>query len=126
MLKSSIPQDFGMIRIIGSVIILIGSKVYYWTDFKETSSPGKKKFELSGDRIIPKNHILFWKKETYSLQDIREVGFEKGFINDFRFSLKLITKDFRYAIYPIGTLSQKQWKRLEEDFKRHGIKVRYE
>ena len=52
---------------------------------------------------------------------IREVGFYKGFINDFRFSLKLITKDFIYAIYPARILSQKQWKRLEEDFKRHGI-----
>jgi len=83
-------------------------------------------FELSDNYITAKNHILFWEKETYFLQDIREIGFDKGFINNRRFCLKLITKDFKYAIYPAGTLSQKQWKKLEEDFKRHGIKVRYE
>ncbi|TWV12414.1 hypothetical protein FQ707_10090 [Bacteroidaceae bacterium HV4-6-C5C] len=83
-------------------------------------------FELSDNYITAKNHILFWKKETYSLQNIREVGFDKGFINNRRFSLKLITKDFKYSIYPAGTLSQKQWKDLGENLKKHGVKVRYE
>ncbi len=80
-------------------------------------------FELSEDHIAVKNHILFWKKRIYSLQDIREVGFDKGSINNRRFCLKLITKDFKYSIYPAGTLSQKQWKDLGENLKKHGIKV---
>lgn len=81
-------------------------------------------FELSEDHIAVKNHILFWKKRIYSLQDIREVGFDKGSINNRIFCLKLITKDFKYSIYPAGTLSQKQWKDLGENLKKHGIKVR--
>ncbi len=83
-------------------------------------------FELSDNHLIAKNHILFWKKDVYPLQSIREIGFDKGFINNRRFSLKLITKDFKYSIYPAGTLSQKTWKELGENLKKQGVKIRNE
>jgi hypothetical protein len=81
-------------------------------------------FKVSSSFLVVKNHNLWWRKKVYQLSDIEEVVFEThGKMPD---SLRVITKDFRYNLYPAGTLRDNTWLGLKDKLEMQGVKVRNE
>lgn len=83
-------------------------------------------FLLSDRYLLIRNHILFWRKEIYAIKDICEATIENGFKKNKKFSLRLISNNFKYRFYPAWTLSQKTWQSFSNDLRRRDIKVRNE
>jgi hypothetical protein len=81
-------------------------------------------FILTSNFLIVKNSIWFWRKDIYSLENIREIVFEKP-IRISR-SMRVITKDFKSKLYPADSLKNKTWKKLREKIKSSQIKLRNE
>ena len=81
-------------------------------------------FILTDKFLIVKNSIWFWRKDIYSLDNIREVVFETP--HRLSTSMRVITKDFKTKLYPAGSLKDKTWKLLREKLKSREIKVRNE
>jgi hypothetical protein len=81
-------------------------------------------FILTDNFLIVKNSIWLWQKDIYSLENIREIVFEKP--NRLSISMRVITKDFKSKLYPSDSLKNKTWKQLREKIKSNQIKVRNE
>ena len=83
-------------------------------------------FALSEHYFLAHNYILFWQNRVYHLNDIYEIVLEPGKGKGRVDLVRVITKDFKYALYPAGTLSGKTWEQLEKDLKGQGISIRNE
>lgn len=81
-------------------------------------------FILTDKFLIAKNSIWFWRKDIYSLDNIREVVFETP--HRLSTSMRVITKDFKTKLYPAGNLKDKTWKLLKDKLQSKEIKVRNE
>lgn len=81
-------------------------------------------FILTDKFLIVKNSIWFWRKDIYSLDNIREVVFETP--HRLSTSIRVITKDFKTKLYPAGSLKDKTWQLIREKLKSSQIKVRNE
>lgn len=81
-------------------------------------------FEISKNFFVVKNHYFFWKKDIYSISDIKEVVFE---IQPKQANkLRIITKDFKTKFYLAGSLKDKTWLEMKDELESKNIKVRNE
>ncbi|UTW67992.1 hypothetical protein KFE94_07710 [bacterium SCSIO 12643] len=81
-------------------------------------------FVLTSEYLIIQNHILFWRNKTYPLKHINEIIYEsKGKRPN---GMRIITIDYKEALYPAGTLKDKTWMKLKSQLEQHQIKVRNE
>jgi hypothetical protein len=103
------------------LLLIIGSFCTFWFLF---SSYLMNYFALSDKFFAVRNHNYFWKNEIYKIQDIKEIVFESQGKMPNR--LRIITIDFRYKMYPAGTLRNKTWFDLKDKLELKGIKVRDE
>ncbi|QHT71394.1 hypothetical protein GXP67_34420 [Rhodocytophaga rosea] len=81
-------------------------------------------YKVSQTYFVVNNHNLIWINKAYRLADIHEIVFEtRGNLPN---CLRMITKDFRTALYPAGTLRDKTWLALKAKLETHNIPVRNE
>ncbi len=81
-------------------------------------------FEISENLFIVKNHYYFWKKNIFTIDEIREVVFEHNHkrSNSFR----LILKDFSTKKYFAGSLTDNTWREMKNNLEQKNIVVRNE
>ncbi|WP_295237210.1 hypothetical protein [Sediminibacterium sp.] len=81
-------------------------------------------FQVSDNYFLVRNHNFNWKKKAYNINEIKEIVFEtRGKMPN---CLRVITNDFKYNLYPAGTLRDKNWLDLKDKLEKHKIKVRNE
>lgn len=78
-------------------------------------------FEVSNNHFRIRNHLNLWKKDTYKIEDIKEVTFQ----SQVRAPniIKIIFKDHTTKKYFAATLSNRKWKELQQALKNSNIKV---
>lgn len=76
-------------------------------------------FELSNKYLRVRNHIFFWKKMVYALEDVSEVAIEKPLRAPL--SLRVYTKDFKSRLFFAATLRTVKWEDLKNKFEGKGI-----
>lgn len=76
-------------------------------------------FYLDKNYLVIKNHVWPWVNHVYKIEDIKEIVFELP--QKRSLSLRIITKGYYSKLYPAGSLSDKTWKALKEEF--IGLKV---
>lgn len=81
-------------------------------------------FEISKNFFIVKNHYYFWKKDIYSISDIKEIVFENQPKQANK--LRIITKDFKTKFYLAGSLTDKNWLEMKKELENKNIIVRNE
>jgi hypothetical protein len=81
-------------------------------------------FEISKNFFIVKNHYYFWKKDIYSISDIKEIVFESQPKQANK--LRIITKDFKTKFYLAGSLTDKNWLEMKKKLENKNIIVRNE
>lgn len=104
----------------GSVIALLGLSVL-WTVLHGWMM---HYFEVSQKFLVIRNHIFFWKKKIYLVDELMEVVYETR--NKMPNCLRVISKDFKTKLYPAGTLTKNTWLGLKQILEGRGIKVRNE
>lgn len=78
-------------------------------------------FEISDNRLIVKNHILFTRKRTYYLDEISKISFEHTYgLPD---ALRIVTKDYKSKKYFAASLYDSTWASLKETLKELNINV---
>jgi hypothetical protein len=81
-------------------------------------------FILTDKFLIVKNSIWFWRKDIYSLDNIREIVIESP--HRLSTSIRVITIDFKTKLYPAGNLTDKTWKLLRDKLQSKKITLRNE
>ncbi|MBT9393557.1 hypothetical protein KLP40_10325 [Hymenobacter sp. NST-14] len=81
-------------------------------------------FQILNNDLIIVNHIIFWKKELYNMQNIREIVFEQN--GNLPNILRIITHDFKSKTFSATTLSNKKWLDFKHKLEEYDIKVRNE
>ncbi len=76
-------------------------------------------FYLDKNCLVIKNHVWPWVNHVYKIEDIKEIVFEIPYKRSI--SLRVITKGYQSKLYPGGSLRDKTWKAIKEEFK--GLKV---
>lgn len=69
-------------------------------------------FLLEGDELQVRNHVWFWYKKSYPLNDIAGIVFESPYKRSER--LRIRTRDLRSVDYGAGSLRQRHWRALYE------------
>lgn len=106
---------------IGVTLLLVALGIFLFL----ISSVTMYYFGLTQDYLIIRNHNFIRKLKIYSLADIREVVFEAADSRQAH-TMRVITKDFRYKLYPAGTLRDKTWLDLKNKLEMKGVVVRNE
>ncbi|RYJ42507.1 hypothetical protein NU09_2293 [Flavobacterium beibuense] len=78
-------------------------------------------FEISNNRLIVKNHILFTRKRTYNLDEISKISFEHTY--GFPEALQIVTKDYNSKKYFAAGLYDSTWASLKETVEDLNINV---
>jgi hypothetical protein len=78
-------------------------------------------FEISGKKLVIRNHYFPWKRKEYHLSEIEEVAKESHYHRSD--ALRIITYDYQSKLYTAGSLHNKQWDDLFRDLKSIGIKA---
>lgn len=81
-------------------------------------------FLWSGDYLVVRNPVFFWKEKIYKSEYIREVVLEEPYRSPI--SLRVITKDFKTKVYAADSLSKKTWIALADTLRKKIKKVRDE
>ena len=81
-------------------------------------------FYLDKNYLVVKNHVWPWVNHVYKIEDIKEVVFEIPFRKSI--SLRVITKGYQSKLYPAGSLNNKSWKALKEEFEGLMVNIRNE
>lgn len=69
-------------------------------------------FLISKNRLIVKNHLLFWVNKVYYIDDITHVNFESPYRRSE--ALRITTSNFKSRLYSAGSLRRKDWRALKE------------
>ncbi len=69
-------------------------------------------FVVSNQRLIVKNHFLFWTNRVYDINDIIEVDFESPYRRSD--ALRITTNNFKSRLFSGGSLRNKHWIALKE------------
>ncbi len=77
---------------------------------------------LSDKYLIICNHIFFWVKKRFRLEDIKIVVFDTQ--SKAPYAIRVITKDFHNRRFYCASLSEKQWLQLKADLEAKGVSVR--
>jgi hypothetical protein len=78
-------------------------------------------FLLSNNYLQVKNHLWFWKKKTYRLNDIKEIIIEWPFKSSN--AARIILNDNLSILNPAGSLWDKDWTKFIKDLENKGVKV---
>ncbi|NNT72904.1 hypothetical protein HKT18_11810 [Flavobacterium sp. IMCC34852] len=81
-------------------------------------------FEISKNFLVVRNHYFFWIKKVYKIENIHEIVFETQSKQPNK--LRLITKNFESVVFPAGSLSDKTWLEMKQEFESKNIIVRNE
>lgn len=81
-------------------------------------------FQVSDKILLVRNHIFFWKRKAYLVDDIAEFTFETR--GKMPYCLRVITKDYKSKIYPAGTLRLHTCLKLKDRLRSIRKKVRDE
>jgi hypothetical protein len=79
-------------------------------------------FLIDDGYLIVKNHYFLWKNRKISLADIEEVDIETP--NKRSTGLRIMLRNFNSRLYGAGSLRNKHWDELLNDFKLIGIPAR--
>jgi hypothetical protein len=79
--------------------LFLGSQMYY--------------FNISGDKLIVKNHYCIWYKKIYPLDEIQSLIYELR--SKTSSGLGLVLNDFATSSFSAGSLRKKDWKQLMND-----------
>jgi hypothetical protein len=79
---------------------------------------------LNEKHLVIKNHLLFWKRDTYTLSEIKEIVFESHHKEPN--SIRVITKNYFTKKYAAATLNNNTWRKLEAELLKENIIVRNE
>lgn len=77
---------------------------------------------LSDKHLTIKNHLLFWVRKHYRLEDIKIVVFDTQ--SKAPNAIRVITKDFHNRRFYCSSLADKQWLQLKADLEAKGVSVR--
>lgn len=79
-------------------------------------------FKVSDYYLVVKNHVFIWPPKRYRLSDIREVSFDTyGKMPNF---LRVVTRDFKYRMFPAGTLRERDWREMKAKLESNGVIVK--
>jgi hypothetical protein len=78
-------------------------------------------FQLNRKYFRIKNHMIFWKKETFKVEDIKAMTFQSQ--GRAPHCLKIVFKDYSSKKYAAATLSDSKWKELQKHLRELDIKV---
>ena len=81
-------------------------------------------FGITEGELIVKNHLLFWIKKTYRLEDIRDIVLESS--GKLPNRMRIIFKDYRTKKIYAGTLWDRDWRALKIALESSGVSVRDE
>lgn len=81
-------------------------------------------FEISKNYFTVKNHYFFWKNDLYKVSNIKEIVFETQYKQPNK--LRIITNDFKYKVYPAGSLTDKIWIEMKKELETKNVIVRNE
>lgn len=81
-------------------------------------------FEVTDEFFIVRNHIFFWKKHVYKLDEIDQVIFEST--GKAPNGLRVTTKDYRTKLYWASTLNRKTWLAMKQLLDEKGVLVKNE
>ena len=81
-------------------------------------------YGVSDKYLIIKNTNLPWKRNIYSLNDIKEIVIESE--GKMPICLRVITNNFQFKLFPGATLSESTWKQLKTELRNKKIIVRDE
>lgn len=79
-------------------------------------------FEITGQDLVIRNHVLPWVNKKYTLNDLLLVEFEKPHKRSN--AAILFTKDFRRKEYSAGSLRSKHWAAMKDALQKAGIPVK--
>jgi hypothetical protein len=81
-------------------------------------------FELTECFLVIRNHIVEQRKTVYHLSNVKEIVFEtQGRQPN---CMRIITTDFRSALYPAATLKDSNWLKMKKQLELKGVSVRNE
>jgi hypothetical protein len=78
-------------------------------------------FQVTDEHLIIRNHVAFWYKRTYKLDDIQQIRF--GSESKMPTALILYTKDYKKRYFHADTLWKKHWKSLRDDLRSKKVKT---
>lgn len=81
-------------------------------------------FEVTDEFFIVRNHIFFWKKHIYKLDEIDQVIFEST--GKAPNGLRVTSKDYRTKLYWACTLNRKTWLAMKQLLDEKGVLVKNE
>lgn len=81
-------------------------------------------FEVTDEFFIVRNHIFFWKKHIYKLNEIDRLIFETR--HKLPDGLRVISKDYRTKLYWACTLNRKTWLAMKQLLDEKGVRVKNE
>lgn len=84
-------------------------------------SYGLHYFQVTDEHLIIRNHVAFWYKKTYKLDDIQQIRF--GSESRMPTTLILYTKDYKKRFFHADTLWKKHWKSLRDDLRSKKVKT---
>lgn len=77
---------------------------------------------LSDKHLTIRNHLFFWVRKHYRLEDIKIVVFDTQ--SKASHAIRVITKDFHNRRFYCSSLADKQWLQLKADLEAKGVSVR--
>jgi hypothetical protein len=84
-------------------------------------SYGLNYFQVTDEHLIIRNHVAFWYKKTYKLDDINKIHF--GSESKMPTALILYTKDYKKRFFHADTLWKRHWKSLRDDLRSKKVKT---
>ncbi|OJJ15163.1 hypothetical protein BKI52_39545 [marine bacterium AO1-C] len=79
-------------------------------------------FYLGRYHLVVRNHVWRPYIKVYHLEDIEEVVFDS--VGESSDGIRIITKDFKAAFFPAGSLREKNWIELVKALRKRKIKIR--
>ena len=77
--------------------------------------------EIDKDKLIIKNHYLFWYTREVDLNNIKEVDITQHYRRGN--GITIYDHDFHKSLYVCSTLKRKDWKQFEKILKSQDIEV---
>lgn len=101
------PRIHGLLLVCLLYYIIFSINLYY--------------FEIDKDKLIIKNHYLFWYRKEYNLNNIKEVNIANRYKRGN--GIAIYDHDFRKSLYVCSSLKKKDWHKLEKILQSQDIEV---
>tara|TARA_R110002074_G_scaffold319885_3_gene490277 strand:+ start:17261 stop:18139 length:879 start_codon:yes stop_codon:yes gene_type:complete len=106
------PNHFGLLFLVWIVIFgftygFLGSQLHY--------------FHLDNNYLVVKNHVWPWLNDKYRVDNIKQISIETPYRRST--TLMVITKDFKSNLYQGGSLRNRTWKDLLNNFQNLNVDI---